>query len=153
MKTLTIEKIEEKEIQSRDFNKWVIKFVEDERYFDSFIGKWNRNWKVGDKINIEDDQWQKPKEEKYNWLIKAPESAKQSGGNFGHLSSRLDELNKKLDIINKNIICVLEAVETGRSNTDQDVGEKPPTEAPVSSEEVSEEDSEPETGQDIPVIN
>lgn len=38
-------------------NKWVVK-TDDGKVFDSFIGSWNQDWKVGMPLSIEPEQWQ-----------------------------------------------------------------------------------------------
>lgn len=96
---LTIKEIEKKEIPSQDYDKWVIKFVEKDQYFDSFIGKWNSNWSVNSRITVEDAQWKEPNDDKYNWRIAAPASARGTGGyqNYTKAISDLEVRVKALE--------------------------------------------------------
>ena len=80
----------------KHYEKWVIQFEGNEQYFDSFCGKWNSEWRVGTEVTVEDDQWQKPKDPKYNTTIKAPASARGGFVDLKPLEDRISGLASRI---------------------------------------------------------
>ena len=79
MKKLIIKKLFRKTINTKfgEKDKYSVIFSEKpDQYFDSFVGDWNSAWRIGDVIEVADDQWQEPSDPKYNWTIRAPKDAK-----------------------------------------------------------------------------
>jgi len=78
---LTISRISKKTVQTKDYGekeKWGVQFKEKgNTWFDSFIGKWNADWKVGTQIEVMKSQI---KEREYNgktyYTITAPPEAR-----------------------------------------------------------------------------
>lgn len=62
---------------------------------DSFIGRWNANWAIGDEIDIKKEQW---KQRDYNgrtyWSIMAPP---ESRSGFGNNSQEVADLKIKVN--------------------------------------------------------
>lgn len=98
----TIEQLTKREVNTKYGEKevWNIKFQGSDTWVSSFIGNWNSDWKVGDEIDIENDQIQKTeKGGKTYFNIKAPESARFQGvtkNDFDALESRVSTLEAHL---------------------------------------------------------
>lgn len=59
-------------------DKWVVK-TDDGKIFDSFIGSWNQEWRVGMPLSIEPEQWQTREYQGKNYY-----TVNQPGGTRSH---------------------------------------------------------------------
>lgn len=101
MKTLTIKSISEKTVKTQygDKTLYNLSFTENpEIPVSSFRGQWNKDWKEGTQIEVDDSQWQS---REYNgkiyWTLKAPESAKGGGG------QEIEGIKRRLSIIESHL--------------------------------------------------
>lgn len=95
MAKLTIQKINKVKVNTQfgEKEKFVILFAEKpNKWVDSFVGAWNRNFKINDVIEVEQGRWKEPSNPKHNWTLKAPANAR-SGMSQGQFTTMEEQLN------------------------------------------------------------
>jgi len=103
MTTRTIKTLKHKMVNTQygEKAKWLITFEESpNQLIDSFVGNWNKNWKIGTKIEIKPEQIQSRQwEGKTYYTLKAPPEARFGGVSkeaFDILVERVDTIEKTL---------------------------------------------------------
>lgn len=102
-----IEKVELKEISTKYGlkQKYIATFKKEEKKIvaDSWLANWNRDWKEGMEVKIEDNQWQS---REYNgktyWTVRAPEGL-GFGANRSALEGRMSQIEMDLAMIKAHL--------------------------------------------------
>ena len=111
-KELTISDLKARNIETKFGlkEKWSIRFAEKpDLWVDVWQGNWCKNWVIGARVKIEDDQWQSREYQgKPYWTIRAPEGARGgvSWNEFSALKVRVEAVEASL--IKKSEIPIIE---------------------------------------------
>lgn len=105
MPKLTISELSKTKVNTKfgEKEKWLVTFAEKpDKKLDSFIGKWNSDWKIGKSYNFSNDQFVKREYKgKTYWSIKAGEN---KIGLMADYTKKLDNLHERVEILEEGFV-------------------------------------------------